>query len=338
VPEQHHRSGMEVELEKLSSRLEAIRQSWTPSGGAGLIGKLKRLLRRAAAVLSRRQESLNLDMVNVSYSLATLQKQILHQYSALLDQLQQDFQQQIDAHGRSTGTYMQQLWDRIDALEKDAHEQLMHRTEFIRRETSIGLEYRDAVRAGDKDWIRRVFARYHKLWPKCGGEFEDKDQAARREHVVSLTRPGRILEVGCAEGAIIGELEPKDHFLVGLDISLDRLKAGEPPTIYVNGLAEELPFRDKSFDTILLPEIVEHVPDPSRVIAEGIRVARRDLIFTVPVDFYDPTHLWNFDDDMFQRLIDKFPELRVEAKRAAGPFRVVRTNVISTEENDRAKR
>lgn len=327
MPEQRHRSGIEAELEKLSSRLEAIRQSWTPSGGAGLIGKLKRLLRRGAAVLSRRQESLNLDMVNVSYGLA-----------ALLDQLQQEFQQQIDAHGRSTGTHMQQLWDRIDALEKDAHEQLMHRTEFIRRETSIGLEYRDAVRAGDKAWIRRVFARYHELWPKCGGEFEDKDQAARREHVVSLTRPGRILEVGCAEGAIIGELEPKGHFLVGVDISLDRLKAGEPPTIYVNGLAEELPFRDKSFDTVLLPEIVEHVPDPSRVIAEGIRVARRDLIFTVPVDFYDPTHLWNFDDDMFQRLIDKFPELRVEAKRAAGPFRVVRADLISTEENDRAKR
>ncbi len=337
MAEQNRQSDIEVELERLSNRLEAIRESWTPSGGTGLSGKVKRVLRRAAALLSRRQESLNLDMVNVSYSLATLLKQAANHLRQLHKDLQ-DLREQIDATGRSTGTQIQQLWDRIDALEKDAHKQLMHRTEFIRLETAIGLEYRDAVRSGDRDWIKRVFARYHELWPKCGGEFEDEDQARRREYVVSLTRPGRILEVGCAEGAIIGELDPKDHFLVGVDISLDRLKAGEPPTIYVNGLAEELPFRDKSFDTVLLPEIVEHVPNPNEVITEAIRVARRDVIFTVPVDFYDPTHLWNFDDDMFQRLIDKFPDLRIETKKAAGPFRVIRANLITNEEKNRSKR
>jgi ubiquinone/menaquinone biosynthesis C-methylase UbiE len=196
--------------------------------------------------------------------------------------------------------------------------------EFARLETSIALEYRDAVRAGDREWIKRVFQRYVELHPKCSVAFDEEDQARRRDAVSSLTRSGKILEVGCADGGIISDLDPEGRFLVGLDIAMDYLTEGRPPAHYVNGMAEALPFVDDAFDTVLLPEIVEHVPDPREVIAEAVRVATRDVVLTFPVNVPDPTHLWNFSEESFDDLVGAFTELRIDEKKSVGRFRVWR--------------
>jgi len=332
--EQDRPAEFEQEIERHLSLLDDLRNTYVASlQGAGAGGRAKRLIKRALALFTGRQERMNTDVLNVAVNLAELLRNVvvgpgnsLHglrlnvsSLEAWLHALTEDvrvLRQDFISYGKDVGGHLDRIWKSIEAVEE--------RVKFIREETSVGLEYRDAVRAEDTEWMKRVFARYQKLWPKCGGEFEDKDQAARRDAVLSLTPPGAVLEVGCAEGAIIGKLDPENHLLVGLHISLDRLKAGEPPTQYVNGLAEALPFADKSFDTILLPEIVEHVPDPRKIIDEAIRVARERLVFTVPTDFYDPTHLWNFDDEMFQKLLNEFAVLEVDEKIAVGPFQIVR--------------
>ncbi|MDP3894608.1 class I SAM-dependent methyltransferase [Nocardioides sp.] len=60
--------------------------------------------------------------------------------------------------------------------------------------------------------------------------------------------------------------------------------------------AEDMPFADGAFDYVICSHLLEHVPDPARVIAELQRVARAGYI-EVPeaasakiVDF--PSHLW----------------------------------------------
>jgi SAM-dependent methyltransferase len=43
-----------------------------------------------------------------------------------------------------------------------------------------------------------------------------------------------------------------------------------------------LPFRDQSFDTVLIFEVLEHVADVERVLGEAFRVARKNVLITVP--------------------------------------------------------
>jgi hypothetical protein len=39
---------------------------------------------------------------------------------------------------------------------------------------------------------------------------------------------------------------------------------------------------DKSFDTVLLFEVLEHVPDPTETLIEARRLARKNVLITVP--------------------------------------------------------
>ena len=46
--------------------------------------------------------------------------------------------------------------------------------------------------------------------------------------------------------------------------------------------AAHLGFADKSFDTILLVEVLEHVHDPATIIEEAKRVSKGTVVITVP--------------------------------------------------------
>lgn len=57
----------------------------------------------------------------------------------------------------------------------------------------------------------------------------------------------------------------------------------------VRGDAHRLPFRDESFDTVVLGDILEHVVDDYRVLAEALRVACQQVIATTPDEYgWDP--------------------------------------------------
>jgi len=60
---------------------------------------------------------------------------------------------------------------------------------------------------------------------------------------------------------------------------------------FVRGDALHLPFRDGSFNTVCLGEVVEHVSDPGRLLNECLRVARMRIIGTVPNEYKWPRHL-----------------------------------------------
>jgi ubiquinone/menaquinone biosynthesis C-methylase UbiE len=43
-----------------------------------------------------------------------------------------------------------------------------------------------------------------------------------------------------------------------------------------------LPFNDRSFDTVLILEVIEHVANIEGVLGEAFRVARKNVLITVP--------------------------------------------------------
>jgi ubiquinone/menaquinone biosynthesis C-methylase UbiE len=97
--------------------------------------------------------------------------------------------------------------------------------------------------------------------------------------------PERALEVGCGEGVIADKLQRRWSEVVALDLPDASLRAewgrhGGPRFLHAN--AHALPFDDDQFDVVVAVEVLEHLDDPVKGLREMLRVARRDLVLSVP--------------------------------------------------------
>jgi len=107
-----------------------------------------------------------------------------------------------------------------------------------------------------------------------------------------------ILDIGCQKKWI---WEGTNFNVVGLDLDVYKVKD------FVCGDAHELPFKDKAFDVSVLAELLEHVPNPIRVLKEAKRVTRKKVIVTVPAETF-----WHPSYKPFQSLEDRMKELGVK--------------------------
>lgn len=107
---------------------------------------------------------------------------------------------------------------------------------------------------------------------------------------------GRILDVGCNDGVIFNDTPhaPNCH---GLDLDTWKPRYGLG---FTQGDASALPFQDKEFDCVVLGEILEHVPDPVKVLKEARRVARGSVFISVPNE-----HNWSEKFQPMMPLADK---------------------------------
>jgi 2-polyprenyl-3-methyl-5-hydroxy-6-metoxy-1,4-benzoquinol methylase len=101
--------------------------------------------------------------------------------------------------------------------------------------------------------------------------------------------PESILDVGCGEGVLTEQWADKlgSGRIVGIDLDDPKLKAEwdkrrRPNLEYRVEDATNLSFADNEFDMASAIEVLEHVPDPERTVAEMARVAKRWLLVSVP--------------------------------------------------------
>jgi len=98
--------------------------------------------------------------------------------------------------------------------------------------------------------------------------------------------PRAILEVGLGEGEVSNRLRDRwpDARMVGIDLPDADLARSWKELGLAGAYADitRLPFPDASFDLVLAIEVLEHVPDPAAAVAELQRVARGDLVLSVP--------------------------------------------------------
>ena len=110
--------------------------------------------------------------------------------------------------------------------------------------------------------------------------------------MVAETKPGTLLDAGCGEGFAISALHKRlpDIRYTGLDLSEEAIAYAEAhhgeQARFRTGSVYKLPFSDNSFDTVLCSEVLEHLDDPDRAVAELRRVARNHVIITVPREPY----------------------------------------------------
>ena len=94
---------------------------------------------------------------------------------------------------------------------------------------------------------------------------------------------GRVLDLGCGIGPYLGHLMGSGFNVIGVEyshsVACQAVALGRPVMV---ASATEIPFSDKCFDTVVMIEALEHVPDPHAALREIVRVTRKRLIMTVP--------------------------------------------------------
>ncbi len=115
---------------------------------------------------------------------------------------------------------------------------------------------------------------------------EDTERSLLRR-ILRETSPTSLLDVACGPAT---EKTGYDRYGLGIDytgLDASRYMLGvaqqrHPDSKFVRATVEELPFRDSTFDVVLLKHILEHLPTYEDAVHEALRVARD----TVLIDFF----------------------------------------------------
>jgi ubiquinone/menaquinone biosynthesis C-methylase UbiE len=144
-----------------------------------------------------------------------------------------------------------------------------------------------------------------------------------------------ILDFGCGFGAYGTALIEEGRKCFGCDINFEHLRAADKrlPVVNIDGA---LPFADGCFDSVLIFEVLEHVRNIENVLAEAFRVARKNVLITVPnsenVDvmksndvtyahMLSSDHVHFFDVESLERLLQLYSkDISIERSDPIYPF------------------
>lgn len=146
--------------------------------------------------------------------------------------------------------------------------------------------------------------------------FKRTMELPRVQRVLGILRglqPANLLDIGTGRGVFLWPL--LDAFpslpvtcVDRLDYRISDLQAvragGIEQLEAVHGDVTDLPFAKHSFEVVTMLEVLEHVPDTRKALAEVCRVARRFVLFSVPSKADDnPEHIHLFDQQQLRALL-----------------------------------
>jgi SAM-dependent methyltransferase len=109
----------------------------------------------------------------------------------------------------------------------------------------------------------------------------------RLSDVVRDLAPEDILDVGCGEGYALSAL--REHGIAcpmtGIDLSapaIDEAKRRLPQAEFRVQNALELAESGRTYDLVMMTEVLEHIDDPARMLPVLERIARRYVVVSVP--------------------------------------------------------
>jgi len=100
------------------------------------------------------------------------------------------------------------------------------------------------------------------------------------ELIIQHVKGKKILEVGCGKGLLSEMLAVKSYDVTGVDIIVPE-RAKYPNLKFQVANAEQLPFADDSFDTVICTHTLEHILNFQKAVSELRRMAKR-VIIVVP--------------------------------------------------------
>lgn len=121
----------------------------------------------------------------------------------------------------------------------------------------------------------------HPQWLIFLNEDSERKQIAERAR-------GTVLDIGCGDQSIRAYLTHVDHY-IGLDHYVTATQwYGTRPQVFAD--AQLLPFLTGFFDTVLMLDVLEHLPRPANAMSETARILKPGGLLILSVPFLYPLH------------------------------------------------
>jgi 2-polyprenyl-3-methyl-5-hydroxy-6-metoxy-1,4-benzoquinol methylase len=91
-----------------------------------------------------------------------------------------------------------------------------------------------------------------------------------------------ILDLGCATGMYCLALAKLGYSVKGADVNQRYVSIAKERGVDAYLIEGSLPFPDRSFDTVILFEVLEHLAEPDKLLADAKRLARKNVLITTP--------------------------------------------------------
>jgi SAM-dependent methyltransferase len=118
--------------------------------------------------------------------------------------------------------------------------------------------------------------------------YRDSDTTPGQIAAIVAAARGRVLEVGCGNGAVAEQLVAAGLDVVAVDVTLGSARETRRRTNAIVALAglPALPFADGEFDTVVCAHTLEHIPDLWAATRELRRVAARSIVVVPRQRYY----------------------------------------------------
>lgn len=126
---------------------------------------------------------------------------------------------------------------------------------------------------------------FHPQWLVARG-------AEKRLQAVAALLRGKVLDVGSGDRLLEKYLDSQVRYF-GIDYPPSGQRYRKLPHVW--GDAMHLPFRSSTMDSMVLLEVLEHLPDPGLALNEAARVLKAEGIVVASVPFLYPIHDAPFD-------------------------------------------
>lgn len=117
----------------------------------------------------------------------------------------------------------------------------------------------------------------------------------------SFDKNKSFLEIGCGTSSLLLSMALHFKKVTGLDLSDEALKISKKNAAkmkvknatFVKGDCFNIPFKDNTFDIVWSQGLIEHFPNPKKVVEEHYRVCKKGglIIISTPLK-YSYQHLW----------------------------------------------
>jgi len=126
-------------------------------------------------------------------------------------------------------------------------------------------------------------------------------QKVRGDMIIKSLRKGKLLDIGTGCGWLARLAQEKGFKVFGVD-SADKVieenrwfdKLTSKPIIIKKASIYSLPFKEKSFDSVAIVEVLEHLSSPKKALKEARRVMRDNGKFVLLIPGY--TYMFIYDE------------------------------------------
>ncbi len=134
----------------------------------------------------------------------------------------------------------------------------------------------------------------------------------RRYRVTADLCRGKVIELGCGSGDLAKSIHDRGPDVVGVDINREKIQTAReryPEIQFIHSDIRDLDIADGEFDTVVLAEVLEHLPADSgaEILARAARLLRPGgrLIVSVPNEdaIPHPNHVRMFDREGLEKLL-----------------------------------